>query len=62
MISKVRLAHARMLEKVGVLTKDECQQIQNGLHQVLQEIEAGQFNWSVSLEDVHMNVESRLTH
>ena len=55
------LAHARMLEKVGVLTKDECQQIQNGLHQVLQEIEAGQFNWSVSLEDVHMNVESRLT-
>ncbi|MCF7981811.1 MAG: argininosuccinate lyase [Pseudomonadales bacterium] len=55
------LAHAQMLEKVGVLTKDEFLQIQQGLKQVQQEIEAGQFNWSIDLEDVHMNVESRLT-
>ncbi len=55
------MAHAQMLEKVGVLTKEESRQIQDGLNQVASEIESGQFNWSVSLEDVHMNVESRLT-
>ncbi len=55
------LAHAQMLEKVGVLTREESSQIQTGLKQVEQEIESGQFNWSVSLEDVHMNVEARLT-
>lgn len=54
-------AHAQMLKKVGVLTAEEHQQIEQGLKQVAQEIEAGQFNWSVSLEDVHMNVEARLT-
>jgi argininosuccinate lyase len=54
-------AHARMLTHVGVLTKDECEQILKGLDQVEQEIESGQFQWSVSLEDVHMNVEARLT-
>lgn len=54
-------AHAQMLKKVGVLTAEEHQQIEQGLKQVAQEIEAGQFNWSISLEDVHMNVEARLT-
>jgi argininosuccinate lyase len=54
-------AHARMLEKVGVLTKEECQDILDGLAQVEHEIESGQLEWSVSLEDIHMNVESRLT-
>jgi len=55
------IAHATMLEKVGVLTADERNSIVSGLEQVRGEIEAGDFNWSISLEDVHMNVEARLT-
>jgi argininosuccinate lyase len=55
------IAHARMLEKVGVLTTQECQEIIDGLNQVLHEIESGKLEWSVSLEDIHMNVEARLT-
>jgi argininosuccinate lyase len=54
-------AHARMLNKVGVLTDEECQTILNGLDQVLEEIETGKMEWSVALEDIHMNVEARLT-
>jgi argininosuccinate lyase len=54
-------AHARMLTHVGVLTQGECDTILQGLDRVEQEIETGQFQWSVSLEDVHMNVEARLT-
>lgn len=54
-------AHAQMLAHVGVLTDEECQKILLGLDQVQTEIESGQFQWSVSLEDVHMNVEARLT-
>ncbi len=54
-------AHARMLAHVGVLTAQECDRIQHGLDEVLAEIEAGAFHWSVSLEDVHMNIEARLT-
>jgi argininosuccinate lyase len=55
------MAHARMLEKVGVLTTQECQDIIDGLNQVLHEIESGKLEWSISLEDIHMNVEARLT-
>jgi len=55
------IAHATMLEKVGVLTTEERDSIISGLEQVRDEIEAGDFNWSISLEDVHMNVEARLT-
>lgn len=55
------VAHAQMLAKVGVLTESECEKIVTGLAQVREEIEAGKFNWLVSLEDVHMNIESRLT-
>ncbi|WP_353571159.1 argininosuccinate lyase [Candidatus Albibeggiatoa sp. nov. BB20] len=55
------IAHAKMLAKVEVLTEQECQQIVTGLEQIEQEIEQGQFQWSVSLEDVHMNIESCLT-
>jgi len=55
------LAHARMLAKVGVLTEQERDQIIEGLKEVRADIEAGRFEWSVSLEDVHMNVESALT-
>ncbi|MBI3773348.1 MAG: argininosuccinate lyase [Gammaproteobacteria bacterium] len=54
-------AHARMLTHVGVLTEDECAKIIAGLDEILAEIEAGGFAWSVSLEDVHMNIEARLT-
>lgn len=53
-------AHARMLAKVGILTAEEAAQITNGLTQVLGEIEAGTFEFKQSLEDIHMNVESRL--
>ena len=55
------LAHAAMLAKVGVLNQDELTQIQNGLEEIRTEIESGHFEWSVSLEDVHMNIEAKLT-
>ena len=54
-------AHAKMLHKIGILSADEHSAIETGLEQIRQEISDGEFNWSVSLEDVHMNIESRLT-
>jgi argininosuccinate lyase len=56
------LAHAKMLNKIGILSDKELQQIENGLKAIQQEIRSGQFEWSVKLEDVHMNIEARLTH
>ena len=55
------IAHASMLAKVGVLTDAERDAIVDGLKQIQGEIEAGQFDWRVDLEDVHMNIEARLT-
>ncbi|BCO32316.1 argininosuccinate lyase [Thiohalobacter sp. COW1] len=55
------IAHARMLARVGVLTAAECDEIIAGLEDIRGEIEAGGFDWSVGLEDVHMNIEARLT-
>ena len=55
------LAHAAMLNNVGVLTDAELELIEGGLNQVMEEIRTGKFAWSVELEDVHMNVEARLT-
>ncbi len=55
------VAHARMLAKVGVLTEDERDAIIRGLGEIRVEIERGEFNWSVELEDVHMNIEAALT-
>ena len=55
------VAHATMLGQCNILTDSEVATIIEGLQQVLREIEAGDFNWSIALEDVHMNVESRLT-
>jgi argininosuccinate lyase len=55
------IAHATMLAKVGVLTDDEKQQIIDGLETIRAEIQAGKFEWSVTLEDVHMNIEAALT-
>ena len=54
-------AHAEMLMSTGVLTADENAAIQQGLTDVLAEIEQGSFEWSVAREDVHMNIEARLT-
>ena len=55
------IAHATMLAKVGVLTNDERDTVIAGLQAIEKEIEAGQFVWSTELEDVHMNIEARLT-
>ncbi|WP_445158735.1 argininosuccinate lyase [Halomonas sp. E14] len=55
------IAHATMLARVGVLTDDERDAIINGLGEIRGEIERGEFQWSVKLEDVHMNIEARLT-
>lgn len=55
------IAHASMLAKVGVLTEAERDQIISGLEEIRAEIVAGKFTWSVSLEDVHMNIEALLT-
>jgi argininosuccinate lyase len=55
------IAHATMLAKVGVLSVEERDAIEAGLTQIQIEIEAGQFDWRVDLEDVHMNIEARLT-
>jgi argininosuccinate lyase len=55
------IAHARMLAKVGVLTEDERDAIIRGLGEIRIEIERGEFEWSVALEDVHMNIEAALT-
>jgi len=55
------LAHADMLAAVGVLSADELEQIHSGLAQIRDEITRGDFIWSEALEDVHMNIEARLT-
>ncbi len=55
------IAHAKMLNKVGILNDEELQAIIDGLTQIQQEIEAGQFEWSIAQEDIHMNIEARLT-
>jgi argininosuccinate lyase len=55
------IAHARMLTRQGILTNDECDAIVAGLERIRANIEAGSFEWSVALEDVHMNIEAALT-
>ena len=55
------VAHATMLAECGVLTQEEQTAILNGLQEVQADIEAGKLEWSVELEDVHMNVEAALT-
>lgn len=54
-------AHARMLEHVGLLTRDESDLIINGLEAIEADIDNNHFQWDLSLEDVHMNIEARLT-
>lgn len=55
------IAHGKMLASVGVLTEEERDQIIQGLTEIEEEIACGEFAWSVELEDVHMNIEARLT-
>lgn len=55
------IAHATMLARVGVLSDAERDSIISGLEDIAQEIDAGDFPWSIALEDVHMNIEARLT-
>ncbi|MDT4291474.1 argininosuccinate lyase [Methylomonas sp. MO1] len=55
------LAHAAMLCKIGILTEQELADIRSGLMQIGGEIERGEFVWSIKQEDVHMNIEARLT-
>jgi argininosuccinate lyase len=55
------IAHARMLCHVGVLSDAECAAIVGGLEEIQKDVESGNVAWSVALEDVHMNIESRLT-
>jgi len=55
------IAHAKMLCKNDILTQSECDQIITGLEDIHAEIDNGDFAWSVALEDVHMNIEARLT-
>ena len=55
------IAHARAQVKAGMLTEEEFSAIEQGLLGILADIEAGKFDWSIQLEDVHMNIESELT-
>jgi argininosuccinate lyase len=55
------LAHAAMLAKVGVISAKDEQSIREGLAAIAQEIEAGRFPFDAALEDIHMNIEARLT-
>lgn len=55
------LAHARMLAAQAIISQDDLAAIETGLAQISNEIQDGRFNWSLQLEDVHLNIEKRLT-
>ncbi|MCM2359514.1 MAG: argininosuccinate lyase [Geobacteraceae bacterium] len=55
------IAHARMLGKQGIIPMADVEEIVHGLQAILDQIEAGKFDFSVSLEDIHMNIEARLS-
>jgi len=55
------LAHAAMLAKQGVISATDLAEIRRGMEQVRQEIASGAFEWKLDLEDVHLNIEARLT-
>jgi argininosuccinate lyase len=55
------LAHAAMLQKQGVISATDLADIRRGMDQIRQEIGAGAFEWKLDLEDVHLNIEARLT-
>ena len=55
------LAHARMLGSQGIIAAEDVTAIEHGLAEILQEIRDGRFEWQLDLEDVHLNIEKRLT-
>lgn len=55
------LAHAGMLAEQGIISQSDLTDIEHGMEQIAQEIENGQFAWKQELEDVHLNIEARLT-
>ena len=55
------IAHANMLAAQKIISEEDRQKIVEGLNEILEEIEAGKFDFSIDLEDIHMNIESRLT-
>ena len=55
------LAHADMLQAQGIISAQDLADIQRGLAQITHDIESGQFEWKLELEDVHLNIEARLT-
>ena len=55
------LAHAEMLQAQGIISAQDLADIQRGLQQITTDIESGQFEWKLELEDVHLNIEARLT-
>ena len=55
------LAHAHMLQAQHIISADDLASITRGLAQIQTEIDAGEFNWQLDLEDVHLNIEARLT-
>ena len=57
---KGSVAHAKMLAEVGIIDHDDCTKIVIGLEAIQSDIDGGKFEWSVALEDVHMNIEGAL--
>ena len=55
------LAHAHMLGAQGIISVEDVKKIEQGLAEILAEIYAGKFEWLLDLEDVHLNIEKRLT-
>jgi argininosuccinate lyase len=58
---RASLAHARMLQVVGVLSQSDLADIERGMESIMTELGEGKFPWSIDLEDVHLNIEQRLT-
>lgn len=55
------VAHARMLGRQGIIPQQDVEGIVHGLKEILEQIEAGNFDFSIGLEDIHMNIEARLS-
>jgi argininosuccinate lyase len=55
------LAHAEMLQAQGIISASDLADIERGMVQIASDIEAGRFDWKLALEDVHLNIEARLT-
>jgi len=58
---RASLAHAQMLCEAGIIGETDLEEIRHGLAQIAEEVETDRFAWSIDLEDVHLNIESRLT-